>query len=71
MNVGNLTILEKGLNEDCENNDFKERISVYKKSKYLTTKTFLNKYSEYENLPIEIRANEMGNEIYKLITSKW
>ena len=71
LNIGNLIILEKKLNEKCENYDFKEKISVYKKSNYHFVKDFMNKYSNNKEISIEERSKDIGTQLYGLITKKW
>ena len=71
LNIGNLIILEKKLNEECENYDFKEKISVYKKSNYHFVKDFMNKYSNSKEISIEERSKDIGTELYGLITKNW
>lgn len=71
LNVGNLIILESNLNSECNNLNFEEKISVYKKSNYCSVKCFLEKYSNNETFSIEKRAKNMAKEIYNSIIGKW
>jgi len=71
LNIGNLIILEKNLNEECENYDFEEKLPIYKKSTYHFVKAFLKKYSKNKEISIAERSKDMGEKIYNLIISKW
>lgn len=71
LNVGNLIILESNLNSECNNLNFEEKISVYKKSNYCSVKCFLEKYSNNKTFSIEERAKNMAKEIYNSIIGKW
>ena len=71
LNIGNLIILERNLNLECDILKFEEKISVYKKSKYNSVKFFLEKYSNNKSFPIEDRAKNMAKEIYSSIIGKW
>ena len=71
LNIGNLMILEKSLNEECENYNFNEKLSIYKKSTYHFVRAFLERYSKNKEISIEERSKDMGKEIYNLIISKW
>lgn len=71
LNIGNLIILERNLNLECDNSNFEEKISVYKKSKYNSVQCFLEKYSNNKSFPIEERAKDMAKEIYTNIIGKW
>lgn len=59
------------MNEECENYDFKEKISVYKESNYHFVKDFMNKYSNSKEISIEERSKDIGTELYGLITKNW
>lgn len=71
LNIGNLIILEKNLNEECENYNFEEKLPIYKKSTYHFVKAFLKKYSKNKEISIAERSKDMGEKIYNLITNKW
>lgn len=71
LNVGNLIILERNLNLECDNFNFEEKISVYKKSNYSSVKCFLENYSNNKIFSIEERAKNMAKEIYNSIINKW
>lgn len=71
LNIGNLMILEKTLNERCKNLPLKEKISIYKDSNYYSVKDFLEKYSDKDKFLLQDRAEYIGTKIYKLITDKW
>lgn len=71
LNVGNLIILERNLNLECDKLNFEEKISVYKKSKYNSVQYFLEQYSNNKSFSIEERAKKMAKEIYNSIIGKW
>ena len=71
LNIGNLIILEKNLNEECEKKDFEKKLSIYNKSVYRSTREFYERYSKNKNFPIEERAKDLGKQIYDLIISNW
>lgn len=71
LNIGNLLILEKNLNEECENYKFSKKKSVYKKSNYHFVKAFMNKYSSNKAISIEERSRDIGTQLYGLITKNW
>ena len=71
LNIGNLIILERNLNLECDNCSFEEKVSVYNKSKYNSVQCFLEKYSNNKSFPIEERAKNMAKEIYSNIINKW
>lgn len=71
LNIGNLIILEKNLNEKCKNGDFEEKILQYKNSTYSSVKIFLEKYSSEEDFDIQERAKEIGMMLYEYITRSW
>lgn len=71
LNIGNLIILEKNLNEKCKNGAFEEKILQYKNSTYSSVKIFLEKYSSEEDFDIQERAKEIGMMLYEYITRSW
>lgn len=71
LNIGNLIILERNLNLECDNCNFEEKVSIYKKSKYNSVQCFLEKYSNNKSFPIEERAKNMAKQIYSNIIGKW
>ena len=71
LNIGNLIILEKNLNEECENYNLGKKLSVYTKSNYHFVKAFLKKYSDNKEISVEERSKDIGIQLYSLITKKW
>lgn len=71
LNIGNLIILEKNLNEKCKNGNFEEKILLYKNSTYSSVMKFLEKYSSEEDFNIEERAKDIGMMLYEYITKSW
>ena len=71
LNIGNLLILEKNLNEECENYNLRKKLSVYKKSNYHFVKALLKKYSDNKEISVEERSKDIGIQLYNLITRNW
>ena len=71
LNIGNLLILEKNLNEECENYKFSKKKSVYKKSNYHSVKAFTKDYSDIKEFSVEERSKDIGIQLYNLITRNW
>ena len=71
LNIGNLIILEKNLNEECEDYNFQKKRTIYKNSKYHSARLFVEKYSDETEFSIEARSRDIGDELYGYITNKW
>lgn len=71
FSIGNLILLERNLNEECQDYDFQKKCTIYKKSKFHSARLFLEKYSNNKEFPIQDRARVIGEEIYSRITNKW
>lgn len=74
LSIGNLILLENNLNEDCKDCDFQKKCDIYKKSKYHSTKLFVEEQSnknEFSIQDIQDRSKAIGDELYKLITCTW
>lgn len=65
--LGNLLPLERDLNELCKDKDLKEKIEIYKRSKYSSVKDFVIKFETKPELfnPKE-RLKEITEEFYNL-----
>lgn len=66
LNIGNLILLEIGVNRDCENFEFSEKKKQYKGSKYSGVEEFLKKYDSLGNWGQE-QIVERSKELAKLI----
>lgn len=64
--LGNLTILEGGLNRECANKPFKEKKDLYKRSQYGITKEISENTEWSED---EIRSRQLN--LAKIATSIW
>ena len=64
LEIGNLICLERSLNEEADNLTFKEKIEVYKKSKYDQIKVFLDNNLEFTNESIKERSKKLGEYYY-------
>lgn len=71
LSIGNLIILEKNLNEECEDYNFQKKCTIYKKSNYHSARLFVEKYSDETEFSIEARSRDIGDELYGCITNKW
>lgn len=70
LNIGNLIVLEKKLNEECGNKTIEEKIDIYKKSQCFSVKKFLSQYGNGSSFSIENRAEDIADDIYDNIISK-
>lgn len=67
LNIGNLILIEKTLNEELGDADFTEKIEGYKKSKFSHINKFLEEYTEqnpYEISQIHARAEKLAEVYY-------
>lgn len=70
--IGNLVLLESILNEEASNLLLKDKIKIYKKSKYKSVEDFIKKFSQngkinFSENEIEKRKKEMAEIIYQNI----
>ena len=70
-NIGNLFILERKINLDCDAKELTDKIVLYRDSTYKTVQDFLEKYSNYNEDFINQRALEMAETMYSMITNSW
>ena len=70
LNIGNLIVLERKLNEEAEAMKFIEKVSIYKKSKYQWMTTFLLKNQNWSESMIANRALSMAKCYYDNIVVK-
>lgn len=70
INIGNLILLERRLNEEADNLNYTGKINVYKKSSYKWMQDFLSNYDEWDNNKIIVRSKEMARIYYTQILGK-
>lgn len=71
LNIGNLILLEKKLNQECDKKTLEEKYEIYKKSKYCIVQDFLDKDIVNNKFVINKRAKDIAERIHKMITEKW
>ena len=59
--LGNICLLEKGLNRDVQNAVFSDKVSIYKKSSYYYAKKISSDYTEWNDSSIIKLQSEMAN----------
>ena len=67
LNIGNLILLEIGINGDCDNKDFKTKIGLYKKSRFEGVEKFIKDYKDIDiwgQAEIEERAKKLARIVY-------
>ena len=63
--IGNLIPLEANLNELCADKSLAEKIHIYDRSNFTTTRNFANRFRGSESsFKIDIRTNRMADELY-------
>jgi len=67
--IGNLLPLEKNLNEKCKNKALKEKLPIYAKSRFCTTRAFAKRYST-SKFDILNRIDFMAADLFKLIENE-
>lgn len=66
--IGNLTLLERNLNEKCKDKNIEEKITIYSDSNFRMTRSFSNRYNENpSSFKINARATAMAELIYNKI----
>lgn len=70
INIGNLILLERRLNEEADNLDYAAKINVYKKSSYKWMQDFLSNHDEWDNDKVIVRSKEMAEFYYTQILGK-
>lgn len=70
LNIGNLILLEGVFNEEAGNQDYSDKINIYKKSNYKWIKKFASKYPQWDSSSIEKRAVELSKIYYRNIFKK-
>lgn len=69
-NIGNLILLEQGLNNDADCLEYIDKITVYKKSSYKWIKEFVKSNTEWSNDKIQKRSKNLSRFYYTKILSK-
>lgn len=64
LNIGNLILLEQTLNGDAGDNQYEDKIAIYRKSKYDCVKVFIDSHPEWNQSFIPSRAEELAQEYY-------
>lgn len=67
--IGNLIPLEENLNGSCQDKQLSEKISIYKRSNFVTARKVADRYGQNVNqFKIESRSEAMADELYNKIT---
>lgn len=61
--IGNLLLLESNLNARCKDKPLKEKLSIYKESRFVSTRKFAERY-ERNDFSIAQRTGHMADAIY-------
>ena len=64
LNIGNLISLETALNVEADQNAYDAKKAIYKKSKYVWIKRFVDLYPGWDETKFEERAKQMANDFY-------
>lgn len=67
LNIGNLIVLEKKINDECKNMEYKIKKEKYSMSKYQGVRNFVKKYETWTEKDINNRAKEMAHDIYNAV----
>lgn len=59
--LGNLCLLEKSYNREIENVSYDDKIKVYQKSAFVTTKTIPDDYKKWNSESVNRRQQQMGS----------
>ena len=66
--IGNLVPVEASINEQCNGKDFEQKIVLYRKSGFITTRNFADRYAEGFSInDIDSRTRFMAKEFYDKI----
>lgn len=67
-NIGNLLPLEKELNDRCKNLILKDKILIYRESRFKSVQKFVNNYeNNIDSFDIEKRMSYLADDFYKMI----
>lgn len=64
LNIGNLILLEKDLNEEADSMKYCDKIAIYERSRYKWVKDFISKNTDWISIMIHDRAKEMAECYY-------
>ena len=67
LNIGNLILLERTLNENADNKEYVIKKEDYRKSAYKWIKEFLDEHDDWKVDDIEKRAENMADVFYNNI----
>ncbi len=70
ISIGNLILLEVGINNEADEREYNDKIEFYKKSKYEWMKQFLDKNPTFSKSNINDRAIEIAELYYTKILGK-
>lgn len=70
LNIGNLILLEGTINNDAGNNDYIDKISLYKKSLYPWVNKFVVNNNEWDGDMVDERAKNLAAVYYNAILGK-
>lgn len=70
LNIGNLILLERRLNEEADNLDYINKINTYKKSLYKWVQMFISNHAKWSDNEVAIRSKEMAKLYYTCILGK-
>ena len=62
--IGNLLPLESRLNKQCQGKDFAEKLAIYGRSNFKTTRNFSERYSK-QDYKIDSRTDALGKKMYR------
>lgn len=70
LNIGNLILLERGLNKDADTLDYEGKVTVYRKSSYKWVQDFISKNTTWDHDKATARSKEMARFYYTHILGK-
>ena len=70
LNIGNLILLERRLNEEADHLDYAGKVNVYKKSSYKWVQRFLSENTEWNKAKTAARAKELATFYYTQILGR-
>lgn len=70
LNIGNLILIEKNLNARAKDMDYKNKLSIYRESKYPWVEEFISTYNNWESANITNRAEKLSKIYYQHIFNK-
>lgn len=70
QNIGNLILLEQGINNDSGDKTFFDKVQNYKRSSYKWVKDFINIHSSWDSSDIPARAKELAKTYYTKVMGR-